>query len=66
MRKLSFSVILLAVCALSLAAQEVPGTSASTMSDIKLLNVGAYVSSLGAGKVIDGRTIVPVKYEDPL
>jgi hypothetical protein len=35
-------------------------------ADVSLLNVGAYVSSLGVGKMGDGRAIVPDKYEEPL
>jgi hypothetical protein len=58
MKKVFFAA-LCAGCVLSLAAQ-------SGGSGAALLNVGEYVSSLGAGKISDGRTIVPVKYEDPL
>jgi hypothetical protein len=52
--------LFLALAALAPLAAQNGGSGAA------LLNVGAYVSSLGAGKISDGRTIVPVKYEDPL
>jgi hypothetical protein len=63
-KKRCIAVLIALYAAVSLVAQEASDTSALT--DIRLLNVGAYVSSLGAGKISDGRTIVPVKYEDPL
>ena len=42
MRKLSFTVAALAVCAVSLVAEEVSVTPASTMAEVSLLNVGNY------------------------